>query len=288
MNSIVTEKSAEINGISVCYTDSGPKDAITAVFIHAFGLDKSMWKQQDAFLSENYRAITYDIRGHGQSGAGNGHYSIDLFAEDLISLLNHLNIEKAVLCGLSMGGYIALRAIDLYPNRISGLILCDTKCYADNNTEKARRFEQIKKIKSQGITAFVAETGLNLFRQETINKNSELASWVVETLGNNNQDALCGTLLALASRIDTSECLKNITVPTLILTGEKDKENLPVDSQYLNHFIAGSNLCTIPEAGHLSNLENPQVFNSTLSGFLFTKFTKLTLEDQVEQKNQKL
>jgi 3-oxoadipate enol-lactonase len=283
MNSILQENYAEINGIAVSYTDSGPKDAIAAVFIHGFGLDKSMWNNQKDFLSATNRVITYDIRGHGQSGVGHMNYTIDLFTEDLVSLLNHLNIDRAVLCGLSMGGYIALRTISLYPEKALGLILCDTKSCADNNDEKIRRFNQIKFIKTVGVTAFAAEIGLNLFHQETVNENSEKVYWAVKTLEKNNPDALCATLMALASRVDTSEYLKNITVPTLIVSGEKDKERLPLDAQYLNHFIAGSQLCTISGAGHLSNMENSEEFNRMVSEFFLNKLMKLTIEDQVSR-----
>jgi 3-oxoadipate enol-lactonase len=279
MNAPFTENTAEINGINVCYTEGGPQNAIAVIFIHPFGLDHTIWKEQQQFLSENYRVISYDVRGHGQSGIGNGHYFIDLFAEDLIKLMDHLHIEKAVLCGLSMGGYIALRAVSLFPERVLGLMLCDTKSYGDTNEDKIRRFEQIRQIKTNGVLAFAADAGLNLFRKETLENNFEKVSLILEKLEKNNPDALCETLLALASRVDTSEYLKNINVPTLILTGEKDKEILPLDAQYLNHFIAGSSLCSIPDSGHLSNLENPEVFNTTISGFLFTKLTRLTIED---------
>src|SRR5947199_7733643 len=109
------------------YTDSGAPRKPALIFIHGFPFNRTMWKEQAALCERTFRVITYDQRGHGQSELGNTHYMFELFVDDLLGLMDTLKVERAVLCGLSMGGYVALRAAERQPERIRGLVLCDTK-----------------------------------------------------------------------------------------------------------------------------------------------------------------
>jgi len=112
---------------NIYYVDYGPKDAMPIILVHAFPLSHNLWDSQIQVLTAEHRVITYDIRGHGESDVGDGQYTIELFVDDLMELLDHLQITKTIICGLSMGGYIALRAQELHPERFSALILCDTR-----------------------------------------------------------------------------------------------------------------------------------------------------------------
>jgi len=143
-----------LNGITLNYTERGLPQGLPVVFIHGFPFSHLMWEPQMKALPNNIRAITYDIRGHGESDVADGIYTIELFVDDLIALLDHLAIEKAALCGLSMGGYIALRAIERHPQRISSLILCDTRPEADTNEAKIKRTASIKTVRNEGVAAF--------------------------------------------------------------------------------------------------------------------------------------
>src|SRR5689334_18153554 len=134
-----TELKVVINNLTVSYTDDGLQDSPVIIFIHGFPFNKHIWAGQVETLKENFRVIAYDIRGHGESSAGNVDFSIDLFATDLISLMDVLKIEKAMLCGLSMGGYIALNAMEKYQHRFIALILCDTQCIADTTEAREKR-----------------------------------------------------------------------------------------------------------------------------------------------------
>ena len=107
--------------------DSGPGPAQTVVFLHGFPLDHTTWDEQVALAKPQFRTIAYDHRGHGKSEVGSGQYAFELFVDDLFDILDSRGIAKAVLCGLSMGGYVALRAAERAPERIAGLILCDTR-----------------------------------------------------------------------------------------------------------------------------------------------------------------
>ena len=139
MRRIGNNISISINNLSVSYSDHGPDDAPAIIFIHGFPLNKSMWDMQVEALKENYRVIAYDIRGHGNSDPGIDEFFIELFVNDLLRLMEKLGIEKSILCGLSLGGYIALNAVLKYPDRFDGLILNDTQCIADTPEIKENR-----------------------------------------------------------------------------------------------------------------------------------------------------
>ena len=110
-----------VNNLTVSYNDEGPDEAPVIIFIHGFPFNKSMWDMQVEALKDTYRVIAYDIRGHGNSDTGNEDFSIELFVNDLLLLMNTLKLNKTMLCGLSMGGYIALNAIENYPERLTRL-----------------------------------------------------------------------------------------------------------------------------------------------------------------------
>ena len=133
------------------------------IFIHGFPFNKSMWNLQVEALKDKYRVITYDIRGHGKSDAGNEVFTIDLFVNDLINLMDALKIDNAILCGLSMGGYIALNAMAKYQERFDALILCDTQCIADTPEAKEKRIKAIESIRKTGVEKYADESIKNLF-----------------------------------------------------------------------------------------------------------------------------
>jgi len=138
-----------INNLTVSYSDHGPDDAPVIIFIHGFPLNKSMWNIQVEALKENYRVIAYDIRGHGNSDPGIDEFFIELFVIDLLRLMEKLKIEKSILCGLSLGGYIALNAVLKHPDRFDGLILNDTQCIADTPEIKKTDATQLLALKKK-------------------------------------------------------------------------------------------------------------------------------------------
>ncbi|HET6244320.1 MAG: alpha/beta fold hydrolase [Bacteroidetes bacterium] len=288
MNTIVTENYVQINNNLLCYSITGRDSFPPLVLIHTLGLNKSMWNEQIEFLSKDYQVVSYDIRGHGSSGVSDGLYNIDLFVDDLIALMDHLKIQKVILCGISMGGYIAIRAVELFPERIQGLILCDTKSYADSNKEKIKRFEFIKNVKAKGEEFFSDNILEGLLSIESNDNHKDILIKTRENLESNSLLGICGTMLALASRMDSSESLKNIKIPTLILAGEKDNDSPPVDSQYLNYFITGSQLHIIKHAFYLSNLENPNEFNRLIKAFLTKNFNQIIISNPIEILMEKL
>ncbi len=250
------------------YIDQGPRGAMPIVLIHAFPLNHTMWNPQISTLSMKHRVIAYDIRGHGESAVGDGQYTIDLFVDDLIALLDYLKIEKTILCGLSMGGYIALRTLEQHPERLSALVLSDTRSESDSDAAKIKRSATLKLIKENGSSFFVEEFVKSAFAPETFNTNLEVVQMVKEMILKNSPLGIGGALLALASRTDTTESLQQIRIPTLILVGEKDQITPPTSALIMKEKIPKAQMYVIPHAGHLSNLENPVEFNRRLTAFL--------------------
>ncbi len=256
-----------LNTLGVSYLDEGPKDAPILLFIHGFPLNKAMWSTQIDELTEGFRVIAYDIRGHGDSDLGNEDFSIELFVKDLIDLMDVLNIEKVILCGLSMGGYIALNAGLNYPSRFEGLVLCDTNCIADSPETVEKRMKGIDDIKKNGVVNYADESIKNLFAETSFrNKKGEI-NRVREMIVKTNEESLYFTLQALAKRQETCSRLSEIKIPTLILVGKEDKITPPASAEVIHNGITDSYLTILEDAAHLSNMENPVQFNQEITAF---------------------
>jgi len=260
-----------VNNIIAGYTDEGPENAPVIIFIHGFPFSKEMWNKQMEALRENFRVIAYDVRGHGNSYSGTDDFTIELFVKDLLSLMDVLEIKKSVLCGLSMGGYIALNAIENHPYRFESLILCDTSCKADSPEAKDKRMKAIDDILENGIEKFADDSVKNFFAPDSFSTKKELVAEVREIMINTSEKSVIKTLLALSKRKETCSKLSEIKVPVLILVGDKDKITPPEAAQFMHEEINGSVMSIIKNAGHLSNLENPGQFNELLKRFLQNK-----------------
>ena len=266
--------SLNVNDITISFTDQGPDNAPTIIFIHGFPLNKTMWDKQVELLKTDFRVITYDIRGHGESDAGNDPFSIDLLVSDLIGFMDVLEIDKASICGLSMGGYIALNAIENYPERFEAMVLCDTNCISDPHEVKEKRMATVENIIKEGVDKYAIASIPNLFAPESLKlKVTEVAS-VKNMILNTSELVLCSTLLALASRQETCSKLTDINIPVLILVGDKDIITPPASAKNMHDKIENSTLEVIEHAGHLSNLENLELFNHHL-----IKFFELVFKD---------
>lgn len=275
MKPTITQYKTEINASLVSYSDSLLSDRQAIIFIHGFPLNKSMWNEQLNRFGNQYRTIAYDVRGHGESSISDGQYNLDLYVEDLVALISHLELEQPIVCGLSMGGYIALRTLERYPGLFAAVILCDTQSAADDNKRKEKRFKTIKKIKEEGVRGFCEEFSTSLVSEETYSEHPEKVQRIRDMICSNSAVGICGTLSALASRPDLSDMLSDIKIPTLLLFGEEDRITPPETGMVMQRQIPGSKFYLIPEAAHLPNIENTGEFNKRLSLFL-DKITKNT------------
>ncbi len=267
----ITENGRDIsitaNGITMCYDDLGA-GTIPVIFIHGFPFDKSTWKPQLESLSKNRRVISYDIRGFGKTTGGTETISITLFADDLVKFMDALSVKKAIVCGLSMGGYILLNACSRYPERFEAIVLSDTQCIADSPEAKEKRMKTITEISDHGLKNFADGFVKAVFCSETQETKKELINSIRNTILSTDTDSITSTLHALAQRDETCHTLKDIAVPTLILCGDEDIVTPLAQSEYLHSNITNSSLYSINKAGHLSNLEQPEEFNRHLEDFI--------------------
>lgn len=259
---------ATINGATLHYVDQGDPAALPVVFLHGFPFSRRLWDREVELTAARWRAIAVDLRGHGESSVGDGQYTIEGHVDDLIGLLDHLGIERAVLVGLSMGGYIALRAVERNPERVRALVLADTRSEADDDAGRLKRAETIRTVKAHGAEVFARAFLPAVFAPASLTGKPEAVELIRATIAGTAPLSLAGTLLALAARTDTTASLHRIAVPTLVLVGEHDALTPPAAARALQERIPGARLQVIPGAGHLSNLENPAEFQAALLEFL--------------------
>ena len=259
---------ALIHGVTVGYSDQG--NGTPLVFIHAFPLSKTMWQPQVDALKDTYRVITIDLGGHGESDIVPWNDSLDDYAKDVIHLLDHLGIAQAVFVGLSMGGYTLFAIYRHYPDRVKAMVLADTRAQADSEEGKAGRASMAQVAFSDGAPAIADLMLPKLLSPSTIERHSQIVEQVRQMILQTSTGGIVVDLAAMAARLDSTDLLSTITCPTLIIVGENDVATPVSESQYMANRITGSILVTIPEAGHLSNFEQPAAFNEALRSFLTT------------------
>lgn len=240
----------------------------TVIFLHGFPFNKNSWKFQLESLEDNVTGIAIDIRGHGLSTSGHGFFSIDVFAKDLEAFMDKLELEKAILCGVSMGGYIALRAYALFPHKIAGLILSDTHHRPDDNAGKQKRFDSIQAVLRYGRRPFAIAFIDNIFTKKTIQEGAYVVELIKSSIRRNSINSICATQLALASRMDSTDILPNIDVPVLLIRGAEDKITPKELMLEMHSKIKDSKYVEIPNTGHLPNLEAPLSFNREMNDFI--------------------
>ncbi len=254
---------AQVNGITLHVKDRG--QGLPLLLVHAFPLNHTQWESQLDMLTDEFRLIAPDMRGFGASDAPPGPYSMDQFADDLAALLDHLNIEQVVLGGLSMGGYVAFAFVRRHAARLRGLVLADTRAMPDSDEARAGRETNAQRVEQEG-PGFLAETMLpDLLAPGA---SPQLRANLQAMVENNPPQGVAGALRAMGARPDSSELLAQIQVPTLVVVGEQDKVSTIDEMRTIHESIANSSLVTIPDAGHLSNIEKPAAFNAALVEFL--------------------
>jgi len=254
----------EVNGIRLGYTDRG--NGLPLVFLHAFPLNRTMWVSQEA-LSSRFRIITIDLRGHGESDAPAWRYSLEQYAADVQALLDHLGVAHAVFVGLSMGGYLEFALCRRFPRLIRGLVFADTRAEADKPEQLKWRFDLAQRAAAIGPSAVVEDMLPKLLSPGAYERRPALVERVKAIQAAAPVQGIVGDLMAMAERPDSTELLGSIAVPTLVVVGEEDVLTPPADAERIAKGISGARLVTIPDAGHLSNMEQPDLFNQALTAF---------------------
>jgi 3-oxoadipate enol-lactonase len=258
----------KVNGFKINYNLQLVESTPVVVFVHAFPLNQKMWDDQVKALQGKFSVLTYDLRGFGKSEVGDGQYMFENHVDDFIELILSLKFEKVIACGLSMGGYVILRAYEKNPSLFHGLILCDTKAEADGNEAKLRRNQMLHILKFHGKEKFIEEFIKTAFSPKTFEKKPEVVELVKGLIAENDEKGIAGNLIALSTRTDTTSLLDKIDIPTMFIVGEDDVLTPPALAREIISRIKGGELVVISNAGHLSNLENSEEFNRAILNFL--------------------
>ena len=263
---------ARINGMTMGYDDRGA--GLPIVFLHAFPLNRRMWTEQELTLSRIFRIITVDLRGHGESEGSLESFSLDQAADDVQALLDFLAIEQAVFVGLSMGGYILLALYRRHAHRIQGMVLADTKAQADTAEAKNGRVHMAETASQQGPAAIADIMIPRLLSPATIQTKKQLVDDVRTMIEATSVRVITADLTAMAQRPDSTSLLPSIACPTTIIVGELDIATPLADAALLADRIPGAQLSVISDAAHLSNLEQPLVFNKLIRSFAAQRAAK--------------
>ena len=258
---------ALVGDTEIAFDDIG--SGLPIVFLHAFPLSRRMWEPQVTGLVSECRCIPIDFRGFGDSAAA-APYSMDRYADDVAAGLDTLQIDRAVVAGLSLGGYVAFAVWRRHRERIRALVLADTRAGADTEENIARRNYLIDLAKTQGSAAVANAQIAGLVGKTTRDKRPDIYDAVHREIAQAPVDGIVGALEAMMSRPDSTATLATIDVPTMIIAGSEDVATPPRESRAMHAAIAGSRIEIIQRAGHLSNLERPAAFNTVLAEFLAT------------------
>lgn len=256
-----------INDIQMAYDDCGDGPAV--LLIHGFPLNRRMWQAQLPALSgAGYRAIAPDLRGFGESDAPRAGYSMDRFADDLIALLDALRIERAVACGMSMGGYILMNLLERHPARVRAACFCATKSSADDEAGRARRSAMAAEAERLGANPIIKIFAELLFASDTMLKSPELIARVTRWMRDTDPKGLAGGLLAMRDRKDYTFLLPGFRLPSLVIAGAEDRAASLDALRLLTEGLADQRSLVIDKAGHMVNMERPEAFNAALLEFL--------------------
>ena len=237
------------------------------VLLHAFPLNATMWRPQVERAPTGWRFVTPDLPGFGTSWLPPA-ATIDQMAGEVLNVLDEQGVHRAVIGGLSMGGYVALALYRLAPERFSAMVLADTRAAADTEPQREGRRKMIATVREQGTAAIAEEMLPKLLGPTSERERPALGPQVRAMIEGNSKEVVAGALEAMMGRADSRPLLAHVSVPTLVICGEEDGLTPPADSEALRAGIRGSHLVLLPRAGHLSNLETPKSFSIALNSFL--------------------
>jgi pimeloyl-ACP methyl ester carboxylesterase len=259
-------------GVELQVLDRG--QGLPVVFLHGFPLDHSMWNDELEAISKRWRAIAPDLRGFGGSqvavpSATPGIVSMEQLADDVAALLDALGINQPiVLCGLSMGGYVAFEFWRKYASRLRGLVLCDTRAMPDTPEAAQGRYDLAEKILAEGARPVADVMVPKLFAPASLEQRSNLTAIQRDVILKTSTEGMSAALRGMAVRRDFRPHLASIKVPTLVVVGEHDAISTVDEMRSIAAGIPNAQFVILPQAGHMSPLEEPDEFLKTLVPFL--------------------
>lgn len=258
---------------TLSYFDSAPRDRSSRVLVlvHAFPLGAGMWEGQLKNVPQGWRLIAPDLRGFGGSSVADpadGELAIDDYADDVLEVMRHLEVERAVVGGCSMGGYAVMALIRRQAALASALILVDTRAGADTPEGRANRRNMLALLDREGPSGVGRDMMPKLLGKTTLSDHSEVEAIVRRLIKQQSAAALRGAIRRMMTRPDSSDVLKAVSVPTLIVVGEEDVLTPPDEARAMAALVPQARLEVLPRTGHLPSLEQPARFNATLTSFL--------------------
>jgi 3-oxoadipate enol-lactonase len=258
---------AQVRGIEMAYIDAGNGRAV--LLLHGYPFDKWMWREQiEALSGAGYRTIAPDLRGLGETKTTDEVSTMEEMARDAAALLDELNIEQAVVCGLSMGGYVAFDFVHLFPSRVKGLVLAGTRAPADNEQEKAGREQQVQTILRAGMVPISVATLPKLLAPKTLADKPDVVKRVRRMIVQSDARGAAAAQRGMAARRDYTDDLSSVNVPTLIIVGREDAIRPVADAEFMHNGIRNSQLEIIEDAAHMTNMEQPETFDRVVISFL--------------------
>jgi 3-oxoadipate enol-lactonase len=263
----------DFDNLSIAYDDAG--EGIPVLCIHGYPLNRQIWQAQWEGFANIARVVAPDLRNHGDSTVRSegAHrptvHSMDLLADDLAHMLDALKISQPVVInGLSMGGYVAFAFLRHYPQRVRGLILTATRARPDSDVEKENRLKAIRLAQAQGVGPIVDGMIHRLVSPTTESEKPGLVEKIREIMISSSLEGITGDLNGMMDRPDARPMLSKIRVPVLIFQG-RDDQIIPIDeAQAMNELVPESRLEFIQDAGHLPNMEQPEMYNQIALDFI--------------------
>jgi 3-oxoadipate enol-lactonase len=246
-------------------------DGKPVILLHAFPLNRRMWEPQiEALISENCRVILPDLRGFGESQNFSDINTIEDSAQDIAELMDMLDIKRAIIGGLSMGGFVTFYLYKMFPEKFAGIILCDTHPGADTEEKRGYRFDLIEGIEKNGVEVLIDKMLPNLFSENTKTNRTVLVEKVEQVYRNVPSQTAIAALRGMAGRKDNTNLVNEISVPACLIFGDEDDPAILRTAEEMSQIIPAAKYFRIQNAGHYSNLEQPYEFNKALIEFVNT------------------
>jgi 3-oxoadipate enol-lactonase len=267
MNDNSQTQFAAVRDVELAFIDVGEGPVV--LFLHGFPFDKSMWDGQiKDFTAAGFRAVVPDLRGLGETKAIAEISTMDDMGSDAAALLDQLEVDQAIVCGLSMGGYVACEFANLFSNRLHGLVLAGTRAPADNEQEKAGREQQVQTMLRAGMVPISIATVPKLLAERTRTEKPDVVKGVRAMITRSDPKGSAAAQRGMAARRDYTDDLAEINVPTLIIVGREDPIRPVSDAEFMHQRIRNSRLEIIEDAAHMTNMEQPEKFNRVVIDFL--------------------
>ncbi|GJM25545.1 MAG: alpha/beta hydrolase [Phycisphaerae bacterium] len=260
-------KMASINNRNVAYEVTGDGDPV--VLAHGFPLNRQMWQSQIDTLATSHMVIAPDLCGFGESDEPSSAISMQNHADDLAGLLDHLAIDQPVtIAGFSMGGYVAFEFWRRHRKRIGGMMLIDTRADPDSDEKAAGRREAAERVLAEGADFLIDGMIPNLVSPQTLENNAALVKALKEMMATSSPSGVAAALNAMADRADSRDLLGEIDVPVAVIVGAEDAISPPADMEKIAQSLQSAEFCVIPNAGHMTTMENPNAVTSAMQKHL--------------------